>query len=207
MYDWDQFDDPKSRFTNQPVFVVHLPELAGHDVLTDEEMASVAAEARGEGETAIRPFQAVFGRGAAGTALGLLVDLAIGVGGSAAWSTVTAVWKRIRHRRPTMSVGALRYLCMADLAHRLGRDSLDDVLTVLACDTSGPRPTELNMVDIEPVLVVFADKGNTRSWVYLVSPRGHVLSFHEGEPMIGGLTYYKGLPQPSKEPPLLLPDD
>ncbi len=106
-----------------------------------------------------------------------------------------------------MSVGALRYLCMADLVDRLAVDSVDDIVTVVACDTSGPRPSELNPVDIEPVLVVFADRINTRSWVYLMSPRGHILSFHEGEPMMAGLSSYSGLPTPAEEPPLLLSND
>jgi hypothetical protein len=95
---------------------------------------------------------------------------------------------------------------MADLAERLALDSVDDVVTVVACDTSGPRPSELNAVDIEPVLVVFADRMNTRSWVYLLSPRGHILSFHEGEPLMARLASYAGLPASPVEPRILLPD-
>lgn len=202
VYGWDDFDVPGSRFTNQAVFVLTVPETEEGDRIADAQMTEAVAAARGESEVRITAFRATYGRGASDSAIGLLVDLAIGF----APSVVAAVWMRIRHRRPIMSVGALRYLCMADLAQRLGLDSLDDVVEVVACDTAGARPPELNPVDIEPVLVVFTDRANTRSWVYLVSPRGHLLSFHEGQPMTAGLTYYRDISPPAKEPPLLLPD-
>jgi hypothetical protein len=208
-YDWDEFDAPRSRFTNKLVFVVDARDPAGGDSVTSAQRDEVVAEARGPGDVVIAPFDAAIGRGASGSALGLLVELGVNVSATALTAAVVAVWKRIRHRKPIMSVGALRYLCLADLLGRLGTDSADDVVTVVACDTSGPRPSELNPVDIEPVLVVFADQLNTRSWVYLVSPRGHILSFHEGEPIMAPATYYSGLPPPPAgyEPPILLAED
>jgi hypothetical protein len=206
VYGWQQFDDERSRFTNQPVFVVTVSEPAGGDWISDAQIAEVAVEARGETDTAIHTFHASFGRGASGTAIGIAIDLAVNLSASVIVGIVVSVWRRIRHRRPIMSVGALRYLCMGDLCHRLGLDSVDDLVTVVACDTSGPRPSELNAVDIEPVIVVFADRENTRSWVYLVSPRGHVLSFHQGEAMTTGMSYYSQLPVPAIEPPVLLSD-
>lgn len=150
VYGWDDFDVPGSRFTNQAVFVVTVPEPEEGDRITDAQVAEAAAAARGESDVRITAFRATYGRGASDSAIGLLVDFAIGF----APSVVAAIWMRIRHRRPIMSVGALRYLCMADLAQRLGLDSLDDVVEVVACDTAGARPPELNPVDIEPVLVV-----------------------------------------------------
>lgn len=107
-YGWNQFDEPTSRFTEQPVFIVR-PDVVDDDRVTDEEVERVVAEAKGTDDVVIRPFGASFGRGASGSAIGLLVDLGVNLGAAGLAGAVVAVWKRIRHRRPIMSVGALRY--------------------------------------------------------------------------------------------------
>ncbi len=107
-YGREQFNDPNSRFTNEAVFVVEVREPAGGDWITDAEIEDVAAEASNGGGVDVRPFRATVGRGASGSAIGLLVDLGVNVGAAAVIGAVVAVWKRIRHRRPLMSVGALR---------------------------------------------------------------------------------------------------
>jgi hypothetical protein len=101
-----------------------------------------------------------------------------------------------------MSIGALRYLCLADLCQRMGWDSADHLVTLIANDTSGPRLSELNHVGFEPVLIVFGDRDNTRSWSYLVSPYGRVLNFNEGAPLPDP---YGMPPDGPGAPPSLLP--
>jgi len=135
---------------SQAVFVAP-GEPSERDYVTDAEIEEVAAEARGDGDVGVTTFHAAHGRGASGSAIGLLLDLAVGF----APTVVSVAWKRIRHRRPIMSVGALHYLCLADLAQRLEGDSLDDVVNVLACDTVGARPP---MPGNEPPLLLGEDE-------------------------------------------------
>ena len=205
-HDWD-LDQPGSRFTGRIEFVIgvgdfgRLDEAAeDHEELDDgdgldewevgyrrysQEILSELTESFPEVQ--FQAFDTSYGRGAEADALGLVLDWAARPGAVVATAVlVKRVYDHLRRKGfgSTMSLGAAKYYCLADLLQHDSTLDPNSIRTVLATEASHPgSPTELNHTSLDMFTIIFQDSENSRSWVYLIHCDGKILHRSEGEPI------------------------
>lgn len=137
------------------------------------------------------------GRGAAWQAVALAVALASAPGGiHATWRVFSRIFNHLQSRgeHPSMSIGAIRHLCLADLlqSHPDLKDA--DVIDVVATEVAPPGPPgDLGHTGRDMFMVIFVKADNSCTWVYLVDGYGQVLHMGQGAPLTLDLAFESGL--------------
>ena len=189
--DWDD-DGHGSRYTDRVEFVLSVGDPGEAEIrrMQDELVSSVAVEVP---EVGVETARASSGRGASSGAIALIVSLAGAPGAAyATWQVFARVFNFLRSRggHPTMSIGAIRHLCLADLfqSHPDLRDL--DVLEVVTTEVSPPGPpSDLDHAGRDMFMAIFVKRDNSCTWIYLVDSYGKILHTGQGEPLTGDLAF------------------
>ncbi len=173
------------RYTEAPQFVYS----AGGQEPTQEDAAKVAkeiaGEAAGEEGLEIRGVPSSVGRGASGAGIALQVlGIIADVGGSVAAIVVSAkavarFWKRLFRTKgpPMLSLGAIKLLCIADLAQR--ETTLEGIELLHAIDVTGVI-ADIDHTGLDLFLITFVRplpgyQGEGDLWFYVVDTYGQVI--------------------------------
>ena len=191
---WDA-QSPGSRFTEKIEFVIGVGDFSsvvegegqvewedGFAHLSKRVLADLSAEFP---DLPVRVFDTSHGRGASGDALGIVLDILTAPDGLV--GTTLLVKKAydllVANREgPTVSLGAAKHLCLADLLQHDTTLDPDKIRTLLVTEASPPGPpSELDHTGLDMFTVLFGDSENTRSWLYLIDCGGKILHRSEGE--------------------------
>lgn len=189
--DWDE-DRHGSRYTERVEFVFSVGEPSECELL--EMRQELEAEiANRFPEVEVETVHTSSGRGASAEAIALVATFVSMPGAAyASWKVVSGLFRLFRSRgqHPTMSIGATRHLCLADLLQRNPDLAEEDVAEVITTEVSPPGPPgELDHTGMDMFMAVFVKTDNSCTWVYLVDSWGKILHMGQGEPLTGDLAY------------------
>lgn len=219
---------PGSRLTDAVEFVFQVDEASVFERMGEPDFDELTAYDEAQRDTAqaiVEGAQHEFpgldltvrdesiGRGAAGVAVAVVVvGATVVVPAVSAWldvaERVASLWRWMRRRKegaPTLSLGAVKYLCLADLARRLN-GAVDDVVLVWSGDVGPGANRDLTYSGSDLFGLLFASPHG--SWMYVVSDAGDVVVRTEGAPIPREVAFYAGLPfEDAPQLPALLDAD